>query len=67
MEESTKICEPSTSKATIEDDDDVYMSELDHIDKILEKDSSSELKFLEFERQMFLDCIYNDGLVICAK
>lgn len=67
MEESSKDCEASTSKATTEDNEDVIMAELDHIEKILEKDSSDELKFLEFERQMFLDCIYNDGLVICAK
>lgn len=67
MEESNKDSEPSTSKAIAADNEDVDMAELDQIDKMLEKDSSNELKFLEFERQMFLDCIYNDGLVICAK
>lgn len=67
MAGSSKDCMPSTSKRIQDDDNDVDMSEFDQIDKILEKDSSDELNFTEFERQMFLDCVYNDGLVICAK
>jgi hypothetical protein len=58
---------PSTSKAKEEDEDDMDTSEFDRIDKMLEKDESNSLKFLDFEKQTFLDCVYNDGLVICAK
>lgn len=67
MAGSSKDCMPSTSKSKEDDDDDVDMSEFDHIDKILEKDESDSLKFLDFEKQIFLDCVYNDSLVICAK
>lgn len=61
-----KECLPSTSHEAKEDDEDEFL-ELDRIDKIMAKDSSDELKCLDFERQMFLDCIYNDGLIICGK
>lgn len=67
MAGSSKDGMPSTSKATEDEGDDVDMSEFDRIDKILEKDESESLRFLDFEKQIFLDCVYNDGLVICAK
>lgn len=67
MAGSSKDCMPSTSKSKEGDDDDIDMSEFDRIDKILEKDESEILKLLDFEKQIFLDCVYNDGLVVCAK
>jgi hypothetical protein len=47
-------------------DDDVDLNEINKLEEILSK-SGSQIKMLEFERQMFLDCVYNDALVICAK
>lgn len=67
MEEGSKKSEPSASKVIESIDDDIDMSELDRIEKIIEKDASEELRLISFEKQMFLDCVYNDGLVICAK
>ncbi|CAO1410792.1 unnamed protein product [Diamesa serratosioi] len=40
------------------------MDDLDQVDELLDK---SDSKLLDFERQMFLDLIYNDALVICGK
>jgi hypothetical protein len=56
-----------SKEETEENEELVDLSNFEHIEKILENDSSTKLKFLDFERQMFLDSIYNDGLVICAK
>lgn len=71
MEENTEDQQKEMTGDTKEDTEDIEelvdMSNFEHIEKILENDSSTNLKFLEFERQMFLDSIYNDGLVICAK
>ena len=50
-----------------EDEELMDMSNFDQIEKVLENDISTKLKFLDYEKQMFLDIIYNDGLVICAK
>lgn len=40
------------------------MHDLIQVDDLLDK---SDSKLLDFERQMFLDLIYNDALVICGK
>lgn len=47
-------------------EDEVNMNEIKQLDEILGS-SSEKAKMLDFERQMFLDCVYNDGLVICGK
>lgn len=67
MAGSSKDCDPLTSESKETNVADEDMSHLDYIDKLLVKDSSEKLQFLEFERQMFLDAVYNDALVICAK
>ena len=41
--------------------------EVIQLEEILGNSGSNEVKMLDFERQMFLDCVYNDGLVICGK
>jgi hypothetical protein len=72
MEASAVNMEASTSSTTrvesieLEDNDD-DLAEIDNAEILLKRDQSENLKFLEFERQMFLDCIYNDALTICAK
>lgn len=48
-------------------EESIDLSEIENAENFLESVSDENLKFLEFERQMFLDCIYNDGLVICSK
>lgn len=48
-------------------EEDPNLSDLDKVEKVLEVESQSKLRFLDFEKQMFLDCVFNDGLVICAK
>lgn len=48
-------------------DDDIDITEINQIDEILRKSEAENVKMLDFERQMFLDCVYNDGLVICGK
>lgn len=52
---------------TVEDeenpDDDVNIEEIMRIDEIL----AGSAKMLDFEKQMFLDCVYNDALTICGK
>jgi hypothetical protein len=62
--EKAKTANKQCDKETEEDKNveiNVKLSELD-------KDSCKELKLLDYERQMFLDCIYNDAtLTICAK
>ena len=40
------------------------MHDLIQVDELLDK---SDSKLLDYERQMFLDLIYNDALVICGK
>lgn len=52
--------------ANVEDEGDIDMKEVIEIDEILSS-SGGQVKMLDFERQMFLDCVYNDGLVICGK
>lgn len=46
-------------------DEEVNLNEIEQLDEIL--GSSDKIKMLDFERQMFLDCVYSDGLVICGK
>lgn len=48
-------------------EDDVDIKELMQLDEILGNSATGKIKMLDFERQMFLDCVYNDGLVICGK
>jgi hypothetical protein len=67
--DNSRSCEPSTSKDARhldELDDDVDLSEINKLEEIL-SNAGSQIQMLEFERQMFLDCVYNDALVICAK
>lgn len=47
--------------------DDADFQEIIHIDEILSNSDSNQVKMLDFERQMFLDCVYNDALAICGK
>lgn len=63
---------PETSKAVNIDEaedleDDIDIKELVQLDEILGNSASGKVEMLDFERQMFLDCVYNDGLVICGK
>ena len=71
MEENTEDTEnkivEDMKEGTQEDEELMDMSNFDQIEKVLENDISTKLKFLDYEKQMFLDIIYNDGLVICAK
>lgn len=48
-------------------DEEVDLREVNKIEEILGSSASRKVKMLEFERQMFMDCLYNDGLVICGK
>ena len=69
--EETEVNSPKTEKVqdeavNEEDEGDVNMKEVIEIDEILSS-SGGAVKMLDFERQLFLDCVYNDGLVICGK
>ncbi|KAG5680775.1 hypothetical protein PVAND_010262 [Polypedilum vanderplanki] len=65
IEEDSKVETNEQKEKNIEDD--INVEEINFMEKILEKDASDELKCLDFERQMFLDCVFSDGLMICAK
>lgn len=64
-----KACGSTVQKASepveIEEDldADVNIDEIMKIDEIL----TGSGKMLDFEKQMFLDCVYNDALTICGK
>lgn len=61
---NTKDCEPSTSKGN----DDSQLTEIQRIDKILDEKVSKKISMLNFERQIFIDCVYSDGtMVVVAK
>jgi hypothetical protein len=63
----SNVNEAAEEKKTEDDGEDIDLEEINRIEKILENDASEELKCLDFERQMFIDCAFNDGLMICAK
>lgn len=63
-ETSSEVAATKDFEIPDEDDD---LREIIQIDEILGSSSSGQVKMLDFERQMFLDCVYNDGLVICGK
>jgi len=63
----TPTVEVISSEETIAADDDIDISDIAQADAILEKSALSSVKMLEFEKQMFMDCVYSDGLVICGK
>jgi hypothetical protein len=64
MESSSLNCEPSTSKS----DDNSQMTEIQHIDKMLEEKISKKFKMIPYEKQMFIDCAFSDGtMVVVAK
>lgn len=72
MEEEKSEPPETTAMATEEGDaenpaEELDIKELMQLDEILGKSASGQVKMLDFERQMFLDCVYNDGLVICGK
>lgn len=48
-------------------EDDTNINEIIQLDEILGSSGAEKTKMLDFERQMFMDCVYNDGLVICGK
>lgn len=50
-----------------DNDEDFNINEIVQLDEILGNNSAEKVKMLDYERQMFLDCVYNDGLVICGK
>lgn len=70
MDVEVSEIEATTSKV-IEDpdkaEDDFDINEIAQLDEILGASNAANVKLLDFERQMFLDCVYNDGLVICGK
>lgn len=70
MEENSEP-KPGTSTDAAESvevaEEEIDMREIDRIDEILGNSPSETAKMLEFERQMFIDCCYNDGLVVCGK
>lgn len=48
-------------------DDNIDLSEINQLEEILANAGTEKVQMLEFERQMFMDMVYNDSLVICAK
>lgn len=48
-------------------DDNIDLSEINQLEEILSNAGSEKVRMLEFERQMFMDSVYNDSLTICAK
>lgn len=67
-----KEVEPNEDKAaeaekSEENDEDFNINEIVQLDEILGSNNAEKIKMLDYERQMFLDCVYNDGLVICGK
>jgi hypothetical protein len=70
-EEESKLPESTAMMVTEEEAEnpaeEFDIKELEQLDEILGKSASGQVKMLDFERQMFLDCVYNDGLVICGK
>lgn len=47
-------------------DEDENFNEILQLDEMI-GNASGSVKLLDYEKQMFLDCAYNDGLVICGK
>lgn len=47
-------------------EEDENFNEILQLDEML-GNASGSVKMLDYEKQMFLDCAYNDGLVICGK
>ena len=61
-------CEATEMPEVVEmPDEDINLHEANQLDEILGSAPSEKVKMLEFERQMFMDSVYNDGLVICGK
>lgn len=57
--------EPAEENSIVQKQIQLEINEdMDEVDELLDK---SDSKLLDFERQMFLDLIYNDALVICGK
>lgn len=63
--ETTKLSSKDEEELKIVEDE-LNMNEIAQLDEIL-GNSAEKAKMLDFEQQMFLDCVYNDGLVICGK
>lgn len=61
--------EPGADKPedVVDPDDDINLNEVIQLDEILGSGGAEKIKMLDYERQMFLDCVYNDGLVICGR
>lgn len=56
----------ASTENDIEDlDDNIDLSEVNRLEEILS--NAGNVKMLEYERQMFMDGVYNDSLSICAK
>lgn len=47
-------------------EDEVNVDEIMKIDEILQS-TAGKVRMLEYEKEMFLDCVYNDCLMICGK
>lgn len=47
-------------------DEDENFNEILQLDEMI-GNASGSVKMLDYEKQMFLDCAYSDGLVICGK
>lgn len=48
-------------------EEEMNLNEIIQLEEILGNSGENKVKMLDFERQMFMDCVYNDGLVICGK
>lgn len=56
--------EASTSD-TVTTQDEQYLNEMLYAEEFLSKRNA--ISMLPFQKQMFLDLIYADGLLVCAK
>lgn len=62
------VAAAADANANIQDlDDNIDLTEINQLEEILANAGSEKVQMLEYERQMFMDMVYNDSLVICAK
>lgn len=66
MEEQQENTSQDAETGEVEEEN-INFHEVIQLEEILANSGSNDVKMLDFERQMFMDCVYNDGLVICGK
>lgn len=71
MDQDSSENEPQSASKANENpqdiDDDIDLTEINQLEAILSNAGSEKVRMLEFERQMFIDTVSNDSLVICGK